>query len=182
MVVMAIRNHCTGSGFEALVGTAHSCGMTHPTAVALAPHTCGMEVITAEGDLSPHQGSGGCSRGCGVGFHQVFFQASRRHLRPLCSPSNRRPNPTEKRACPLGTFGELRSVDACCVSWCRHWRCDRSGDAGVWADTARSGGAWGVGSAHACPPIRCGTGSSRQGQWPPAPATPQCQDAACAGR
>ena len=42
LVVMAIRNHCTRSGFEPLSDTAHSCGHTHPTSAASAPHTCGM--------------------------------------------------------------------------------------------------------------------------------------------
>jgi hypothetical protein len=41
-VVMAIRNHCTGSGFEALVGTAHRCGITSATAVGSMGHRCDM--------------------------------------------------------------------------------------------------------------------------------------------
>ena len=41
LVVMAVRNHCTGSGFEGSVDTAHSCGLTHPTGVGLEGHRSG---------------------------------------------------------------------------------------------------------------------------------------------
>ncbi|NDD45064.1 MAG: hypothetical protein EBZ24_06490 [Synechococcaceae bacterium WB9_4xB_025] len=43
---MAIRNHCTGSGFEALVGTAHRCGISCATAVGVMGHRCGIRTAT----------------------------------------------------------------------------------------------------------------------------------------
>ncbi|MEY3768791.1 MAG: hypothetical protein RLZZ11_1861, partial [Cyanobacteriota bacterium] len=64
LVVMAVRNHCTGSGFKDPATTAHSCGLTYPTGVGSERHLCGL------GDAG--QMTADC---CHQGLHEAEQQA-----------------------------------------------------------------------------------------------------------